>query len=265
MSTGPNRYSQIIEAIFFDHCHADATEVPFERRDIARVAERLGIRTPNNLGDIIYSFRYRAELPPNIVSRAPSGREWIIRSRGRALYSFVLVPAFSVTPSNMLVETKIPDATPGVINKYSLTDEQSLLAKIRYNRLIDIFTGLTCYSLQSHLRTTVTGIGQVETDEVYVGLDSRGAHYVLPIQAKGGVDRIGLIQIEQDLALCTDKYAELICRPIAAQFMANDAIALFELEHTSEGIRVTSERHYRLVALEELTSEELDNYRHRSF
>ena len=67
------------------------------------------------------------------------------------------------------------------------------------------------------------------------------------------------------MALCTDKYAELICRPIAAQFMANDAIALFELEHTSEGIRVTSERHYRLVALEELTSEELDNYRHRSF
>ena len=265
MSTGPNRYSQIIEAIFFDHYHADATEVPFERGDIARVAERLGIQTPNNLGDIIYSFRYRAELPPNIVSRAPDGQEWIIRPRGRALYSFVLVPVFSVIPSNMLAETKIPDATPGVINRYSLTDEQALLAKIRYNRLMDIFTGLTCYSLQSHLRTTVAGIGQVETDEVYIGLDSRGAHYILPVQAKGGADRIGLVQIEQDLALCAEKYTELICRPVAAQFMANDAIALFELEHTSDGIRITSERHYRLVAPEELTFEELENYRHRAF
>ena len=265
MSQRANRYSQIIEAIFFDYYHEGATEVHFERGDIVTVAERLGIQTPSNLGDIIYSFRYRTELPPNIVNRAPSGLEWIIRARGRALYSFVLVPVFSVTPSSMLVETKIPDATPGVINKYSLTDEQALLAKLRYNRMIDIFTGLTCYSLQSHLRTTVAGIGQVETDEIYVGLDSRGAHYVLPVQAKGGADRIGRVQIEQDLALCAGKYPELICRPIAAQFMNDEVIALFELEYTNDGIRVSSERHYRLVALEDLTSEELESYRHRAF
>ena len=43
--------------------------------------------------------------------------------------------------------TKIPDSTPGLIALYALTDEQSLLAKLRYNRLIDIFTQLTCYTL----------------------------------------------------------------------------------------------------------------------
>ena len=68
----------------------------------------------------------------------------------------------------MLVETKIPDATPGVISRYAINDEQGLLAKLRYNRLIDIFTGLTCYSLQNHLRTTVPELGQVETDEIYL-------------------------------------------------------------------------------------------------
>lgn len=66
----------------------------------------------------------------------------------------------------MLAETKIPDSTPGIIAKYALNDEQALLAKVRYNRLIDIFTGVACYSLQSHLRTTVPKIGQVETDEI---------------------------------------------------------------------------------------------------
>ena len=47
----------------------------------------------------------------------------------------------------MLAETKIPDATPGIIAKYASTDEQGLLAKLRYNRLLDILTGTTCYSL----------------------------------------------------------------------------------------------------------------------
>lgn len=40
------------------------------------------------------------------------------------------------------------------------TDEQALLTRARYNRLIDVFTGLTCYSVQNHLRTTVNNTGE---------------------------------------------------------------------------------------------------------
>ena len=105
-----------------------------------------------------------------------------------------------------MVTTKIPDATPGIIEKYALGDEQALLAKLRYNRLIDVFTGVTCYSLQSHLRTSVTGIGQVETDEIYIGLDRKGSHYIFPVQAKGGRDRQSIVQIEQDCAICKAKF-----------------------------------------------------------
>ena len=264
MSLPGNRYAQIIEAIFFDHYNDGDSEVPFDRDDIVQVANRLGIRTPSNLGDVIYSFRYRAPLPASITDKSPDGFQWIIRPAGRAQYTFALAREFTIAPSPVLAETKIPDATPGVISQYSLTDEQALLAKVRYNRLIDIFTGLACYSLQSHLRTTVAGIGQVETDEIYVGIDSRGAHYVLPIQAKGGADQIGVVQIEQDLALCADKYPNLICRPVAAQFMANQLIALFEMVSTDQGLRVSSEKHYRLVGLDELTLEELKNYRNLS-
>ncbi len=72
-----------------------------------------------------------------------------------------------------------------------MNDEQALLAKIRYNRLIDIFTGITCYSLQNHLRTTVPNIGQVEIDEIYIGIDKRGAHYILPAQAKESLTILG--------------------------------------------------------------------------
>jgi len=177
--------------------------------------------------------------------------------------SVVQATKSAIVPSAMLAETKIPDATPGVISKYKLNDEQALLAKLRYNRLIDIFTGLACYSLQNHLRTTVPGLGQVDMDEIYLGIDKRGVHYVLPVQAKGGKDKIGIVQIEQDFAACKTKFPELICRSIAAQFVNEELIALFECEQTDKGIRVSAERHYRLVNPEDLSEEELKTYRKR--
>jgi hypothetical protein len=256
----PNRYTKILEAIFARHYKKGVTEIAFERTELNQVANDLGIILPKNLGDVLYSFRYRILLPKSITSKAPKGYEWIIRPAGKGKYKLVIAKQFAIVPSSVLAETKIPDATPGVIAKYSMNDEQSLLAKIRYNRLVDIFTGLTCYSLQNHLRTSLRDGSQVETDEIYVGLDKRGAHYVLPVQAKGGKDRIGIVQIEQDFEMCALKFPQLVCRAIAAQFMRENLISLFEFEQTQDGIKVSSEKHYRLVRPDELSLEELQSY-----
>ena len=104
-----------------------------------------------------------------------------------------------------------------------------MLARVRYNRLIDIFLGIACYSLQNHFRTTVPGMGQVETDEIYVGVDKRGSHYVVPVQAKGGNDKLNRVQIEQE----------------------------------DDDIRVVSEKHHRLVPPDAVTREDLVRYRQR--
>lgn len=259
-----NRYVQIIEAIFFKYYTEGDERVPFRRSDIVEAANKLAIKLPKNVGDVIYSFRYRSELPQAILEKAPKEAEWVIRPAGKAQYVFEITQAANITPNSKLAETKIPDATPGIIEKYALNDEQALLAKIRYNRLVDIFTSLTCYSLQSHLRTTVRQLGQVETDEIYIGVDKRGAHYVLTVQAKGGADRLGIVQIEQDIAVCRTKFPNLIYKPIAAQFMREDVIAMFEREESEDGIVIVSENHYRLVAPEELAPEELKKYHRRS-
>ncbi len=264
MESKPNRYEKIIEEIFFKGFIKGSNEVDFQREDIEKIARKLKIKLPKNLGDILYSFRYRSSLPESVAEKAPKGQQWIIRSKGRASYSFVAIGATSIAPNESFAEIKIPDATPGVIAKYALTDEQALLAKLRYNRLIDVFSGTTCYSLQNHLRTTVPNMGQVETDEIYIGLDKRGVHYVFPIQAKGGKDKLGIVQIEQDFAMCAAKFSSLICRPIAAQFMKESVIALFELQESDKGIAIASEKHYRLVPPEELTEEELKSYRLRT-
>jgi len=259
-----NRYSLIIEDIFFNSYSLETKEIPFSRENIEETATKLNIKLPKNLGDLLYSFRYRTALPINIIETAPGGFEWIIRPAGRSLYRFVLVKQKLFKPSEYLAETKIPDSTPGIIIKYAMSDEQALLAKVRYNRLVDIFTGLTCYSLQNHLRTTITELGQVETDEIYLGIDKRGIHYIIPVQAKGGTDKLGIVQIEQDFAIGASKFPTLICKPIAAQFMPNGTIALFEFEMDEGEIVIGSEKHYRLVSPDEVTDEELDMYKHRS-
>jgi hypothetical protein len=158
----PNRYSQIIEHIFFSHYKEGTKEVQFHRTELEAVAAELNIKLPKNLGDVVYSFRYRAILPESVRKKAPKGETWIIRPAGRALYKFVSILDRPLVPNPVLAQTKVPDATPGIVVRYSLNDEQALLAKVRYNRLIDIFTGVTCYSLQNHLRTTVAAMGQVE-------------------------------------------------------------------------------------------------------
>ena len=258
-----NRYEVIIEAVFLKNYREGATKVEFTREEAARTARRLKITLPKNLGDLVYYFRYRAELPTPITERAPRGQEWTIEPAGRGRYTFVLGPESRIVPSRMLAETKIPDATPGVIERYAFTDEQSLFAKVRYNRLVDIFTGLACYSLQNHLRTTVPGMGQAETDELYIGIDKRGAHYILPVQAKGAGERVGIVQIRQDFALCDAKFSGLVARPLAAQFMGSNVIAMFEFEKADSGISLSSEKHYRLVPPKDLSAKELRQYQLR--
>lgn len=258
-----NRYSTIIEKIFFSKYKKGDSKVQFERQEMEVFAAKHKVKLPKNLGDLVYSFRYRAALPASITALAAKDETWIIRPAGRSKYSFVLVKDTPITPNKHLAITKVPDATPGIVAKYAFYDEQALLAKVRYNRLVDIFSGITCYSLQNHLRTTVPDMGQVETDEIYIGVDKKGAHYVFPIQAKSGKDKLNIVQIEQDFAVCHSKFPLLVCRPIAAQFMDEGVIALFEFEAGENGVTIVSEKHYKLVAPKDVTAADLKTYRER--
>jgi len=255
-----NRYKALIEKIFIDKYQKGQTEILWERSDLQRAADALGVELPKNLGDVVYSTRYRSEMPPRVLATQPKGSEWIIEGVGRAKYAFRLVSVNRIVPNRELSEIKIPDATPELIAAHALSDEQALLAKVRYNRLVDIFLGVASYSLQNHLRTTVKGIGQIEIDEIYVGVDKRGRQYVLPVQAKGGSDQLSVVQAKQDIACCAAKFPTLICRALSAHFMEANLIALFELIEESGTIKIVDEKHYRLVPANEIGPDELLSY-----
>lgn len=255
-----NRYKALIEKIFFDSYKRGTTEIEFDRDDLPRAAKALGVELPDNLGDVIYSIRYRSPMPDKVLATQPKGMEWVIEGKGRSRYVFKLVKVNRIVPNTKLVTIKVPDATPEIITAYALSDEQALLAKVRYNRLVDVFLGIASYSLQNHLRTTVKEIGQIEIDEIYVGIDRHGRQYVLPVQAKGGNDQLSVVQAKQDIACCSEKFPNLICRAISAQFMADDLIAMFELTKEGEEIKVVDEKHYRLVPADQIGPSDLKAY-----
>ena len=258
---GNNAYRAMIERIFADRYTPNETSFEFDREDIPAAAVTLGLGRPKNVGDVIYSLRYRTTMPESILATQPQGMEWIIEGAGRAKYRFVLVPLNRVVPRPDMAAILVPDSTPEIIRAYALDDEQALLAIVRYNRLIDIFLGLTTYSLQNHLRTTVKGIGQIEIDELYLGLDRHGCHYAIPVQAKGGADQISVVQTKQDISWCKQRFPGVRPRAISAQFMDDEKVAMFELTVHDDQVVVVDEKHYKLTASDRLDRDAVIAYR----
>lgn len=240
-------YDRVVESVFFHHFSRGATEFVFERSELEEAARELGVRLPKNLGDVLYSYRFRRGLPASVTATATEGSEWVIELAGKARYRFLLARNRSIEPTEGQATVMVPDATPQIIRAHTTSDEQALLALVRYNRLVDIFLELAAYSLQNHLRTTVPGIGQIEIDELYVGIDGQGRQFIIPVQAKGGTDLLGTVQSKQDLAFCASKFPELLARPVAAQFLPDGSVVMFELRLDAGEVVVARERHYKLV------------------
>ena len=67
-----NVYAQLVEEVFAQRYKVGSAEVPFDREDIESAAQKLGMQLPKNLGDVVYSFRYRTSLPETIREKAPA-------------------------------------------------------------------------------------------------------------------------------------------------------------------------------------------------
>ncbi|MGC8486558.1 MAG: endonuclease, partial [Candidatus Baltobacteraceae bacterium] len=108
-------YGAVIEHLFRSKYRPGDRYVEFEREEIETAARALNLDVAKNLGDLVYSFKFRKSLPDAIRATAPKGEEWRVVNAGRSRYRFVLGSEFLVIPDRMLFEIKIPDATPGII------------------------------------------------------------------------------------------------------------------------------------------------------
>ncbi len=258
-------WKSALEELFHKHYKKGATRVEFSAEELNGAAHKHQVR---NQYDIVYNSRIRAKsVPTSVQEKCPPGFKWVIESQKKGDYYFGTIPESELVgfdPNPQMIEVKILDATPEIIAKYAKNDEQAALALVRYNRLIDIFTGITAYSLQSHLKAEVKGMAQVEIDELYLGVDSAGRHYAIPVEAKSGNDALNGLQIKQALILCSKLFPDLIPRPIGIKMTKREqkhganVIAMMEFELGVEGrLGLRGERHYRLVGKDQLSESEM--------
>ncbi len=141
----------------------------------------------------------------------------------------------------------LPDMSSHYIKRHKLRGKKALLAMVRCNRLIDMFMQVLAYSRHSDLQTRDPDIKKME---IYVGVNNTGQQFAIPVQAKGGSDQIGIVQVAQDLALCRKAFPLLTPRPVAVQFVPDivgNKIVMFELVQIDDEVKVIDEKHYRLV------------------
>jgi hypothetical protein len=78
--TNSSRYDLILEHIFEKHHKPGVDRFEFIREELNEAADSLQLARVLNLGDLLYSYRYRRALPPSIEAAAPAGFEWVIES-----------------------------------------------------------------------------------------------------------------------------------------------------------------------------------------
>jgi hypothetical protein len=69
------------------------------------------------------------------------------------------------------------------------------------------------------------------------------------------------VQTKQDIAWCAQRFPEMRCRAISAQFLSDETVAIFELTVRKDEVKIVDEKHYKLVPAKELDSKMLFDYR----
>lgn len=121
-----NLYSEIIEWVFLEKRSGEESQIAFERDDLLRAVEALKVERPKNLGDVVYSFRYRYDLPDSILETQPDKMEWIIEGAGSAKYIFKLVKENRILPNPNLI----------ALFELTLEDEMVKVVEEKHYRLV---------------------------------------------------------------------------------------------------------------------------------
>jgi hypothetical protein len=246
-----SRYDEVILEVFLRHYREDADYLIFQKDELTEICRKHGI-TVRNIPDIVYTYRARRMLPAQILATG----HWAIESAGRGAYAFRLLrnpPHFQIKFGDY-APVDIYNAIPEVVEGLLRQDEQSLLTLILYNRLIDIFTGLTCFLIQNHYRNFVADTGEVELDALYVGVDKKGKLFVVPIEAKSQAENemIGRVQISQMAKLIRQDFSKLHRRILAVKALTDGTIGMVEFDDQEEpdDFGIVSVSRYRLIRRE---------------
>ncbi|MGA1137991.1 MAG: hypothetical protein ACO30K_17400, partial [bacterium] len=114
---------------------------------------------------------------------------------------------------------------------------------------------LKIYRLKSHARKSVANIGQVEVDEVDVGvaLDALDIPIIFPIEAKAAPDPLNWTQLANQVNFAKQFFPNYIIRPIGIKIDFDSIIHIIEFTSETEAnkMKIKHSARYSLVLSEE--------------
>lgn len=243
-------YVPVLTLIFKRRYRRGLEEIDFSLDDIRAALVELKLKRGRNPADVVYRMRSRTVLPEVIRTAGFH----ILRAVGRGRYRFERAPGTVIdVPRSEITEAL--DLTPLPVRRLlpktlSRIDEQGLLSMVGYCKLLDHFTGLTVYRLRSHVRKSVTGVGQAELDEVDVGVALRDDEIpvVIPIEAKAADEPVNRVQIIYQIAYSKQYFPGHEVRPVCLKIDYDNLIHLieFNVAESAAKLRVLRSASYRL-------------------
>lgn len=243
-----NRYGASILPIFLERYRQTNTPIRFTKDDLRLAAEGLDIDLPQNLSDVVYALRHRSPIPKYIQQTAEDGQEWIIETVARGKYQLIQRPCQNIEADPTAYDFLVEDQTPSIARDFAMKGAPLLECILRKNQILESFLSSPVEHLQSHVRASVTGVGQVEIGSLFFG-PTDGTIVPVCLIAKPG--EFNLTKVTQAMKFASEHYGELNCRPIVAQLLSDSKVALFELYGTPESPQVLQEAHFSLARVSE--------------
>lgn len=245
-----NRYEAIILQIFLEKYRQTDTPISFTKDDLRASAESLLIDLPQNLSDVVYALRYRSPIPASIQQTADKGQEWVIETVGRSKYWLIQRPSQKIEADPEAIDFLIEDETPSIVQDFGMKGASLLDCILRKNLILDQFLGSPVEHLQSHVRASVKGVGQVEIGSLFF---SQIENAIMPVCLVAKPGAFNLSKATQAMKFASEHYGRLDCRPVVAQLLADSKVALFELTGSPETPCVLQEAHFTLTPKSEQT------------
>lgn len=260
------RNSKVYVPILLDIFHRKYQEgdfvVRFTLDEVRESAMRLGIISDlRNAPDLVYRMKSRTKLPPEISDKGFRILKTVERGvyqLEQAISTIVELPEGEI----ICIEDKTPIPVRRLLNEdLSGIDEQGLLTIVNYCDLLSLFTGLKIYRLKSHARKSVSKIGQVEVDEIDVGVtySALDLPIIFPIEAKAAPDPLNWAQIANQVNFANEHFSNFIVRPIGIKVDWKSIIYIIEFtpETEAKNLQIVSSVRYRLS----LSSEQINAIR----
>lgn len=142
-----------------------------------------------------------------------------------------------VAPNRLSKRQAVPNLLPRIVEEYISDERQFLLSQLRYNRLLDLYSGMVCFPVYSTSRLA---------DEIFVGIDQMERPHVFLVQASTGNRPLRISHVKSCFDSFVTEYQSALIRSIVLQVVTLNILALleFQVERTA---RLVGEKHYQIV------------------